>query len=141
MFINNKKFMVGLVVLTIVSGVYMAKSVPMPMPLQDLQAISKDINSSLPLQIDNSTSLRKTSVSTKEGINSFTFYYLFEQNMADINLPALNKRKLNLIEQACTTEPTKEILKHSTVITYQYVTIDQKSLPPLNILPRDCKVS
>lgn len=139
MFINNKKFIIGLTLLTFASGIYMVTSVPLPMPVQKLKQISADINSSLPLQIDNVTSLRKTSVSTREGINTFTFYYLFEQNMADINLPEMKKTGPKLIEQACTTEPTKNILQHSTIVTYQYITIDQKSLPPLYILPRDCK--
>lgn len=140
MFINNKKFLAGLLGLTtICAGYFIFTMPPMPIPKEQLQKLSNTFNQGLPLTINANTSLMKTSVIDKGGINSWTFYYIIKSNMAELNQNQIKNITPQLIKQACTTEPTAEVLKHSTVITYQYFTIDQKSFPPLYILPRDCR--
>lgn len=138
MFINNKKFLSGLVVLTLLSGAYLAYTMPpMPIPIKQLEELSTTFNQNLPLDIDSNISLIKTSVKG-DGINYWVFSYLIKQNLADLNIAKIDNNALTLVKQACTTEPTQEVLKHSTVITYQYFTLDKKMLKPLHILPRDC---
>ena len=138
MFINNKKFLGGLVGLTLLSGLYFAYTMPpMPIPVKQLEELSTAFNQNLPLNIDQNTSLIKTSVRS-DGINYWVFSYLIKQNIADLDLKKIDNNALAMVKQACTTEPTKEVLKHSTVITYQFFTLDKQMLKPLHILPRDC---
>lgn len=138
MFINNKKFLGSLVGMTVLCGAYFAYTMPpMPIPIKQLEELSTTFNQSLPLNIDENISLVKTSVRS-DGINYWVFSYLIKKNLADLDLKKIDDNAFTLVKQACTTEPTKEVLKHSTVITYQHFTLDKQMLKPLHILPRDC---
>lgn len=138
MFINNKKMWWGLFALTIGAGIAFHFSVPMPLPKYKIEMLSQDFNKNLPIDIDHSVSLRKTSVDTIEGIYSFDFYYLVNSTYNEVNLTQFRASYPKLITQACSNWPTKNVLEHSTVVRYRYITTDQKTLDELTIFPRDC---
>lgn len=138
MFINNKKFFGGLIGLTILSGLYFAYTMPpMPIPIKQLEELSTTFNQSLPVNIDQNMSLIKTAVRS-DGINYWVFSFLIKKNLDQLDLKQIDNNAFSIVKQVCTTEPTKEVLKHSTVVTYQYFTLDKQMLKPLHILPRDC---
>lgn len=139
MFINNKKMLGLLLAATAGTFIYFATAVPLPIPKSQLTEMAATLNNDLPIQISPDTSLRRISVSTVKDIHSLDFYYLLNTELSNVNLEIFNATIPKLIHQACTTSPTKDVLQHSTMVKYQYVTINQKTLPPITIMPGHCK--
>lgn len=139
MLIANKKFVLGLVILTLLGGlVFLQKHKPQNiMSQKELSAFSADFNQSLPVKISDEISLVKTQpANISSSIFSLDFFYSYYKNKNDIkNLELLTQ---SMIYQTCQNETTLSLLKREIVIRHQFVTLDKEKLPYIGVSLEEC---
>jgi len=101
-----------------------------------LKDLSSDMNTKLPINIDQGTRLEKT-----ESIgNTFIYYYTFTQDaLADIDLTKVqNEFFPNVKNQVCTDEKSVEFLGHEVVIQFRYSDKNNEFVGELVVKSVDC---
>jgi hypothetical protein len=103
-----------------------------------LANMSDQMNASLPLEIDQHTSL----VSSSAGPNrEFTYNYSLPNHSAgDLDLAAFGQLvSEDLLEHACSDEGALRFLQGNININYLYFDKDGRELSRLTVLPTDCR--
>lgn len=145
MFIKNKKFVVGLILLTIFTGaLFSGKNraiSPQPALIteQEVQDFTSSFNQSLPIRINEDMSLIKTQIGAiNKSLYSVDFFYAYYKNKADIkNFDQLTQ---SMIFQTCKNETTMSLLKRDVLLRHQFITLDKQKLPYIGVSLPDCKM-
>lgn len=139
MLLTNKKFVIGLVVLTLLgafvfSQKHKAQNI---MSEKELIDFSTDFNKNLPLKINDDISLIKTQVNNiSHRISLLDFYYAYYHNKNDIK--NFDDFSQSMIFQTCQNDTTLELLKRGILIRHQFVTLDKEKLPYIGVSLEEC---
>lgn len=139
MLITNKKFVIGLVLLTVVGGSLFLKSHKMmqQLPQNSVLEFSNSFNKSLPLRITNDISLIKTQMgSVTEKLYSLDFFYAYYKNKKEIE--NFDQLAQSMIYQTCQNETILPLLQNNVIIKHQFITLDKEILPYIGVSIQDC---
>lgn len=143
MLINNKKFVISLVLFTMLAGlVFSGRHTKVasvaPITEKEVTDFSADFNKNLPLHITSDITLIKTQIGAiNKSLYSLDFYYSYYQKHSDItNFDALTK---SMIFQTCNNETTLSLLKRNVLLRHQFITLDKEKLPYIGVSIQDCQ--
>lgn len=140
MFITNKKFVISLLLLTMLGGIVFSNKqsqMPITMSEKEIVEFSTDFNKSLPVPITSELSLIKTQLgSINKSIYSLDFFYSYYKNKSDVK--DFDKLTSSMIYQTCNNETTLSILKKNVFLRHQFVTLDKEMLPYIGVSLADC---
>lgn len=139
MFLKNKKFIISLLFITLLGGLFVShnKQQSQFMSEEDLNNFSQDFNKNLPVRINQNTTLIKTKVdAVASQILSLDFFYSYYVNKQDVqNFDILTQ---NMIYQTCNNITTLSLLKKHVLIRHQFITLDKEKLPYIGVSLSDC---
>ena len=140
MLINNKKFVISLVLFTMLAGVLLSgkQKIQPPITEKEVTDFSSEFNKNLPLNITPDLTLIKTQIgSINKSLYSLDFYYSYYRNKSDVpNIEALTQ---SMIFQTCKNETTLSLLKRNVLLRHQFVTLDKEKLPYFGVSIQDCQ--
>lgn len=140
MFINNKKFIIGLFGLTIVGGVILSNSRKHNENISEQEVIqfSQDFNKNLPVKVTKDITLIKSQIgSVSKNIYTLDFFYAYYVNKNDVK--NFNTLTNNIIYQTCQNEVILSLLKRNLLIKHQFITLDKEKLPYIGVSILDCQ--
>lgn len=141
MFINNKKFVLSLVLLTALSSLIFShkRKQQIQPPLiteQEVRDFSSEFNKNLPIRINPELSLIKTQIGAiHQSLYSLDFFYAYYINKTEINI---NQLTANMIFQTCNNPTTLDLLQRDVLLRHQFITLDKEKLPYIGVSIKDC---
>lgn len=139
MFLKNKKFIVSLLILTLLGGIVFSSKHKQSsiMSEQEVSSFSRDFNKNLPVRITNDISLIKTQIGTiSPNVFTLDFFYAYYMNKSDVK--DFDKLTENMIYQTCQNKTTLSLLEHHVLIRHQFITLDKEKLPYIGVSLLDC---
>lgn len=140
MFIQNKKFVIGLSLLTILAFFFSNKpgKTTATMSEKEIVNFSTDFNKNLPMVITPELSLIKTQIGTiNNSLYSLDFFYSYYKNKNDIK--DFTQFTSNMIFQTCSNEITLALLNRNLLLRHQFITLDKEKLPYIGVSLKDCQ--
>jgi hypothetical protein len=140
MFLKNKKFLFGLIILTLIEVfvLYLQKKQSDNISKKEIAEFSIQFNKNLPIRITKDISLIKTQIGTLSA-NIFTldFFYAYYLNKSDIK--NFDKLTQNMIFQTCQNDTMLSLLQRNVLIRHQFITLDKEKLPYIGVSILDCQ--
>lgn len=141
MFLKNKKFIISLLILTLLGGLVAGhkNSQQQTYSPPDVTSVSNQFNANLPMHINDTTTLVKTQIGNiSPSLVSLDFFYSYYMNKKDVK--NFNLLTDNMIYQTCHNSTMLDLLKNKVIIRHQFITLDKEKLPYIGVSLADCTI-
>ena len=137
MLLSNKKFIISLIVLTVLSGLVFKRTNPASVSEDSLRDYSINLNKNLPIVISPEITLVKTKIGNVSPLLfSLDFYYSYSHNKNDLS----NYQNLSeeMVVITCKDPMTKDLIDKGALLRHQFVTLDKELLPLVGVSKEVC---